>query len=42
VPPGGGGDLTYTFTAGESVQIGCHQRGHHDAGMHLAIEVVAA
>jgi uncharacterized cupredoxin-like copper-binding protein len=33
------GDLTYTFAAGEEVEIGCHERGHYAAGMRLAITV---
>jgi uncharacterized cupredoxin-like copper-binding protein len=40
LPPGGTGDLTYTFRAGEDVLIGCHEPGHYAAGMRLAIAVV--
>jgi uncharacterized cupredoxin-like copper-binding protein len=39
VGPGGTGDLTYTFAAGEEIEIGCHERGHYAAGMRLAITV---
>jgi Zn-dependent protease with chaperone function len=40
IEPGGTGDLTYTFAAGEEIEIGCHERGHYAAGMRLAITVV--
>jgi uncharacterized cupredoxin-like copper-binding protein len=38
VDPGETGELTYTFAAGEGVLIGCHEPGHYDAGMKIAID----
>jgi len=39
VEPGDTSELTYTFAdAGEYV-IGCHQPGHYEAGMSLAVEI---
>ena len=42
VEPGATGELTYTFAAGEQLFIGCHEPGHYDAGMRLAVGVTAA
>lgn len=39
VEPGETGELTYTFAARDDVLIGCHQPGHYQAGMRLAIEL---
>ncbi len=39
VKPGKTGSLTYTFDkAGETI-IGCHENGHYDAGMKIAVTV---
>lgn len=37
--PGQVGDLTHTFDESGSVQIGCHQPGHFEAGMVLDVAV---
>lgn len=37
--PGQVGDLTQTFDESGSVQIGCHQPGHFEAGMVLDVSV---
>lgn len=39
VEPGGTGELTHTFRAGERLLIGCHQPGHYAAGMKVTIVV---
>ncbi len=39
VEPGDTAELTHTFEAGDAIEIGCHQPGHYDAGMKLAIDV---
>lgn len=39
VEPGDTGELTHTFTESESLEIGCHQPGHYDAGMRIDVEV---
>ena len=39
VQPGTSGALTHTFAPGESLVIGCHQAGHYQAGMKLALTV---
>jgi uncharacterized cupredoxin-like copper-binding protein len=39
VEPGKTGELTHTFKAGESLVIGCHEAGHYQAGMKLAVSV---
>lgn len=39
VDPGETGELTYTFDDAGEVLIGCHQPGHYDAGMKLAVDV---
>lgn len=39
VEPGETGELTHTFTGAESLQFGCHQPGHFEAGMVLDITV---
>ena len=39
VKPGQSGDLTYTFDTAGTYEIGCHQSGHYDAGMKIAITV---
>lgn len=38
VEPGGTGELTYTFEEAGTVEIGCHQPGHYDAGMKIDVE----
>lgn len=37
--PGKKGDLSYTFDQPGSFIIGCHQPGHYEAGMRVAITV---
>lgn len=37
--PGQVGDLTHTFDESGTVQIGCHQPGHFEAGMVLDVSV---
>jgi len=39
VIPGQTGILTHTFKAGESLIIGCHETGHYQAGMKMALTV---
>jgi uncharacterized cupredoxin-like copper-binding protein len=39
VDPGETGELTHTFEESGSIEIGCHQPGHYDAGMKVTIEV---
>ena len=39
VDPGDSEELTYTFDEGGTIEIGCHQEGHYDAGMTIAVEV---
>lgn len=39
VQPGRTATLTYTFEASGTVFVGCHQSGHWDSGMRLAIDV---
>lgn len=36
--PGESGELTYTFSEAEEVEIACYEDGHYEAGMKLAIE----
>ena len=37
--PGDTGELTRTFDEAGTLEIGCHQPGHHDAGMKIGVEV---
>lgn len=39
VQPGESGELTYTFDAPGTYEIGCHQAGHYAAGMKIMITV---
>lgn len=39
VEPGDTGELTYTFSEGEELLIGCHQAGHYEAGMKIMVDV---
>jgi uncharacterized cupredoxin-like copper-binding protein len=39
IAPGRSGDLTYTFDKQGTVIIGCHQPGHYEAGMKVAVAV---
>jgi uncharacterized cupredoxin-like copper-binding protein len=39
VEPGDTGELTHTFDDAGTIQIGCHQEGHYQAGMKITIEV---
>ena len=39
VEPGETGEVTYTFAEAGSVEIGCHQPGHYDAGMKIEVTV---
>lgn len=39
VEPGESGELTHTFAEAGTVEIGCHQPGHYDAGMKIEVEV---
>lgn len=42
VEPGETGELSYTAAAGDELLVGCHEPGHYDAGMTLAVEVTPA
>lgn len=37
--PGESEELTYTFDEAGSIEIGCHQAGHYDAGMTITVDV---
>ena len=39
VDPGETGELTHTFEESGSIEIGCHQPGHYNAGMKITVEV---
>lgn len=39
VEPGDTGELTYTFSEGEELLIGCHQAGHYAAGMKITLNM---
>ena len=39
VEPGETGELTYTFEEAGSLEIGCHQPGHYQAGMKVDVAV---
>ena len=39
VEPGDTGELTYTFDDSGTLEIGCHQPGHYDAGMKVTVDV---
>jgi len=39
VESGETGELTHTFDAGDEMLIGCHEPGHYDAGMRIAVDV---
>jgi uncharacterized cupredoxin-like copper-binding protein len=39
VEPGATGELTHTFDEAGSLEIGCHQPGHYDAGMRIDITI---
>jgi uncharacterized cupredoxin-like copper-binding protein len=39
VEPGDSGELTYTFDEPGDLEIGCHQAGHYEAGMRVAVTV---
>jgi len=39
VAPGKSGSLTYTFDKAGSIVIGCHEPGHYEAGMKVAVTV---
>lgn len=42
VKPGESGSLTYTFKASDDgIIIGCHEPGHYDSGMKMAVSVKA-
>ena len=40
VEPGESAELTYKFDEPGAVEIGCHQPGHYDAGMVIAVDVI--
>jgi uncharacterized cupredoxin-like copper-binding protein len=40
VAPGETGEITYTFDQPGSLEIGCHEPGHYEAGMKIAVTVV--
>ena len=40
--PGETGEITHTFAAGDDILIGCHEPGHYEAGMKIAVQVAAA
>jgi uncharacterized cupredoxin-like copper-binding protein len=37
--PGESGDLTYTFEQARTIEVGCHQPDHYEAGMKVHITV---
>jgi uncharacterized cupredoxin-like copper-binding protein len=39
VDPGDSEELTYTFDDAGTTEIGCHEPGHYDAGMKIAVAV---
>jgi uncharacterized cupredoxin-like copper-binding protein len=39
VEPGDTEELTYTFDDPGTLEVGCHQPGHYDAGMKISVEV---
>ena len=39
VQPGATETLTYTFDEAGSLEVGCHQPGHYEAGMKIAVTV---
>ena len=39
VKPGKTAELIHTFDRAGTVEVGCHQAGHYESGMKLAIEV---
>ena len=39
VEPGDTGELTYTFDETGTLEIGCHEEGHYEAGMKITVEV---
>jgi uncharacterized cupredoxin-like copper-binding protein len=39
VAPGDTGELTYTFDEAGPLEVGCHEPGHYDAGMKIAVNV---
>lgn len=39
VDPGERGEMTHTFERSETLQLGCHQPGHFEAGMVLDVDV---
>ena len=39
VEPGDEAELTHTFDETGTIEIGCHQAGHYDAGMKITVEV---
>jgi uncharacterized cupredoxin-like copper-binding protein len=39
VDPGDTEELTYTFDDTGTLEVGCHQPGHYDAGMKITVEV---
>jgi uncharacterized cupredoxin-like copper-binding protein len=42
VPPGESGTLQYTFERAGTLEIGCHQPGHYEAGMIAILNVKPA
>jgi uncharacterized cupredoxin-like copper-binding protein len=39
VEPGEEGEITYTFGSAGELMIGCHEPGHYEAGMNVAVDV---
>lgn len=39
VDPGDSEELDYTFDEAGTLEVGCHQPGHYDAGMKITVEV---
>ena len=39
VDPGESKSVSYTFDEAGTVEVGCHQPGHYEAGMKIAVEV---
>ena len=42
VEPGASGEITYTFDDEGDLLVGCHEPGHYDDGMRIALSVSAA
>jgi len=39
VEPGDTGEITHTFDGSGQIEVGCHEPGHYEAGMKIAVTV---